>query len=113
MMGFILKLKKSDAKKTLEDGASNARSSKFFDYSKPEQYAARTKRHGGSFGHPKESTGYEQDQNFSQDDTVVPKKEMKRKKDYSNTKVKTRNLLTNVSYRRFKQSDFNKKCFYY
>ena len=32
-MGFILKLKKSDAKKTLEDGASNARSSKFFDYS--------------------------------------------------------------------------------
>ena len=33
---------------------------------------------------------------------------MKRRSDYSNTKVKTRNLLTNVSYRRFKQSDFNK-----
>ena len=36
---------------------------------------------------------------------------MKRKNDYSNTKVKTRNLLTNVLYRRFKQSDFNKTNF--
>ena len=36
---------------------------------------------------------------------------MKRRRDYSNTKVKTRNLLTNVSYRRFKQSDFNKASF--
>ena len=32
---------------------------------------------------------------------------MKRRKDYSNTKVKTRNLIKNVSYRRCKQSDFN------
>ena len=39
------------------------------------------------------------------------KKEMKRKSDYSNTKVKARNLLTNVSYRRFKQSDFYKDSF--
>ena len=36
---------------------------------------------------------------------------MKRRRDYSNAKVKTRNLLTNVSYRRFKQSDFNKASF--
>ena len=36
------------------------------------------------------------------------KKKMKQRNDYSNTKVKTRNLLTNVLYRRFKQSDFNK-----
>ena len=36
---------------------------------------------------------------------------MKQRKDYSNTKVKTRNLLTDVSYRRFKQSDFNKNSF--
>ena len=36
---------------------------------------------------------------------------MRRRRDYSNTKVKTRNLLTNVSYRRFKQSDFNKASF--
>ena len=36
---------------------------------------------------------------------------MKRRKDYSSTKVKTRNLLTDVSYRRFKQSDFNKSSF--
>ena len=35
----------------------------------------------------------------------------KRRKDYSNTKVKTRNLLTNVSYRRFRQSDFKKDNF--
>ena len=49
----------------------------------------------------------QQDQNSSQDDNVVPKKKMKRRKDYSNTKVKTRNLIKNVSYRRCKQSDFN------
>ena len=36
---------------------------------------------------------------------------MKRRKDYSNTKVKTRDLLTKVSFRRFKQSDFNKNSF--
>ena len=36
---------------------------------------------------------------------------MKRRKDYSNAKNKTRNLLTNVSYRKFKQSDFNKNNF--
>ena len=48
------------------------------------------------------------DQNFSQNDNVVPKKKMKWRKDYSNTKVKTRNILTNVSYRIFKQLDFNK-----
>ena len=36
---------------------------------------------------------------------------MKRRKDYSSTKVKTGNLLINVSYRRFKQSDFNKTSF--
>ena len=56
-----------------------------------------------------ENIGSQQDQNFLQDDNVVPKK--KRRKDYSNTKVKTRNLLTNVSYRRFKQSDFKKDSF--
>ena len=53
----------------------------------------------------------QQDQNFSQDNNVVLKKYMKRKNDYSNTKVKTRNLLTNDSYRRFKQSDFHNQCF--
>ena len=59
-----------------------------------------------------QSTGDQQDQKFIQDDKVVPKKKkMKRRNDYSNTKVKTRNLLTNVSYRRFKQSDFNKTSF--
>ena len=52
-----------------------------------------------------ENIGDQKDQNFSQDDNAVPKKKMKRRKGYSNTKVKTRNLLTNVSYRRFKQSD--------
>ena len=36
---------------------------------------------------------------------------MKRRNDYSNTKVKTKNLLTNVSYRRFKQSDFRNSNF--
>ena len=56
--------------------------------------------------------GDQQDQNSPQDISVVPKKKkMKTRKDYSNTKVKTRNLLANVSYRRFKKSDFNKNSF--
>ena len=58
-----------------------------------------------------ESIGDQQDQNLSQDDNVVPKEKMKRRKDYSSTKAKTRNLLRNVSYRRFKQYDFNKNNF--
>ena len=40
-----------DPKRTLEDGPSNARSSKFFDDSKPEQNGAGTKRYGDSFEH--------------------------------------------------------------
>ena len=36
---------------------------------------------------------------------------MKWRSDYSNTKVKTRNLLTNVSYGRFKQSGFHNQSF--
>ena len=40
-----------DAKRTLEDGASSARSNKFFDHSKPEQNGAGTIRHGDSFEH--------------------------------------------------------------
>ena len=39
------------------------------------------------------------------------KKKTKRRKDYSNAKVKMRNLLKNVSYRRFKQSDFKMDSF--
>ena len=38
-------------------------------------------------------------------------KKIKRRKDYSNTKVKTKNLLTNVSYIRFKKFYFNKGSF--
>ena len=43
----------------------------------------------------------QQNQSSSQDNNVVPKKQMRQRKDYGITKVKTRNLLTNVSYRRF------------
>ena len=39
-----------DAKKT-EDGSGDARPSHFFDYSKPEQSGAGTKRYGDSFEH--------------------------------------------------------------
>ena len=49
----------------------------------------------------------QQDQ-ISKNDNVIPKKKVKRRKNYSTIKVKTRNLLTNVSCRRFKQSDFHK-----
>ena len=41
----------------------------------------------------------------------MPLKKKKTRKDYGNIKVKTRNLLTNVSYRRFKQSDFKNDSF--
>ena len=62
-----------------------------------------------TFGENEEN---QQDLNFSQDNNVVPKKTIsKRRSDYSNTKVKTRNLLTNVAYRRFKQSDFHNNSF--
>ena len=49
-----------------------------------------------------ESIEYQQSLNFLQDNNVVPKKEMKCRSNYSNTKVKTRNLLVYDSYRRFK-----------
>ena len=55
-----------------------------------------------------ESIEDRQNQNSSQDNNVVPKRGIKRKSDYSNTKVKAKNLLTNFSYRHFKQSDFYK-----
>ena len=58
-----------------------------------------------------ENTEDQQELNLSQDNNVVPKQQIKQRNDYSNTKVKTRNLLTNVSYRRFKQSAFSKKSF--
>ena len=46
------------------------------------------------------------DLNFFQDDNDVPKKKIRTaKSSYSNTKVKARTLLTNVSYRRYKQQD--------
>ena len=53
----------------------------------------------------------QQGQDFFQDDNDVPKKEKNAKSNYSSTKVKARNLLTNVSYRRYKQKDFNNASF--
>ena len=51
--------------------------------------------------------GSQQDQNFFQDNKDVKKKKTKPKSssNYSDTKVKTRILLTNVSNRRYKQKD--------
>ena len=42
-----------DTKRILEDGSSDARSSEFFDDSKPQQTGAGTKRYGDSFEHLK------------------------------------------------------------
>ena len=50
----------------------------------------------------------QQDQNLSHDNNVVKSKQ---KPIYSSTKVKARNLLTNVAYRRYKDSDFTKTNF--
>ena len=52
----------------------------------------------------------QKNQNSSLDNNVFPKR-VKHRSDYSNSKVKARNLLTNVAYRRFKQSDFIKDSF--
>ena len=59
-----------------------------------------------------EETESQQDLYFSTDyNDVQPKKQRKEKSYYSSTKVKARNLLTYVSYRRFKQSDFENLSF--
>ena len=50
------------------------------------------------------------DPDFFQDDNDVPKKAKITTK-YSITKLKTRNLLTNVSYRRYKPEDVEKTNF--
>ena len=49
------------------------------------------------------------DEDFYQDDNDVEKKQ--KQQQYSNTKVKTRNLLRNVSYRRYKPEDVEKTNF--
>ena len=65
-----------------------------------------------------EEIGSQQDPDFFQDNIDVPKKKKKTqskkstaKSNYNSTKVKARNLLTNVSYRRYKQKDFNNASF--
>ena len=59
-----------------------------------------------------EETEKQEDQNFSQDDNdVQTKRKRTAESNYSNTKVKSRNLLTIVFYRRFKQKDFNNASF--
>ena len=54
--------------------------------------------------------GLERQLDFFQDDKDVNKKAKTTTK-HSNTKVKTRNLLTNVSYRRYKPEDVEKTNF--
>ena len=56
----------------------------------------------------------ELNQDFSSSDNVVkliPKKKMGKNVNYSPTKVKARNFLTNVSYNRIKNSDFENSSF--
>ena len=98
-----------DTKKTLEGGASNDRLSKIFSITKSEQTGTGArKRHEDSIEHLHRRDRKSSRPNFSQDDNDVPKKKRKitAKSNYSNTKVKARNLLTNISYRRFKQKHF-------
>ena len=56
----------------------------------------------------------ELNQDFSSSDDVVkliPKKKMCKNVNYSPTKVKARNFLTNISYNRIKNSDFENRSF--
>ena len=48
---------------------------------------------------------------FFQDDNTIPKKKKNAKTKYSNTKLKSRNLLTNISYRRYIAEDVEKVNF--
>ena len=69
-----------DAKRTLEDGASNARSSESFDDSKSEQNGAEQKDMETRLSTFTESIGDQKEQNFSQDDNAIPKKKDETKK---------------------------------
>ena len=56
----------------------------------------------------------ELNQDYSSSDNVVkliPKKKMHKNVNYSPTKVKARNFLTNLSYNRIKNSDFENRSF--
>ena len=87
------------------------------DFQKFSQFQSRQSKEGeekdmqtlvSTFSEEPES---QQDLNFFQDDNDVPKKNRTAKSSYSNSKVKARNLLTNVSYRRYKQQAFNNASF--
>ena len=56
-----------------------------------------------------DQNGCQQGQNFCLDDKDVPKKNKKKranKSPYSSTKIKARNFLSNISYRRISDEDF-------
>ena len=56
----------------------------------------------------------ELNRDFSSTDNVIeliPNKKMRKYVNYSPTKVKARNFLTNVSYNRIKNSDFKNRSF--
>ena len=50
---------------------------------------------------------------FSSDNVIIPKKTIKKRSfnNYSPTKVKARNFLTNISYNRVNDEDFNNRSF--
>ena len=59
-----------------------------------------------------EQNGSQQDLNFCLDDKDVPKKRVKKSiTPYSPTKIKARNFLSNISYRRISDKDFQNANF--
>ena len=51
---------------------------------------------------------------FSSDNVIIPKKTIKKRSSFNNyspTKVKAKNFLTNISYNRVKDEDFNSRSF--
>ena len=60
-----------------------------------------------------EQNGSQPDQNFCLDDKDVPKKKKGKKSEsrYSPTKIKARNFLRNISYRRISDKDFQNANF--
>ena len=102
-----------DVEKTLKQDGTHDRFSKFDKDPEPEfNGRGRVRKRGYEeiLSTLREGLESQLDLDFLQDDNDVQKKAETTTK-YSNTKVKTKNLLTNVSYRRYKPDDIEKKTF--
>ena len=104
-----------NVEKTLKQDDAHNEFSKFDTDSEQQEFNGRDRKRGNE-EISEQSIGRiriienQPDPDFCQDDNDVQTK-IKTTTKYSNAKVKTRNLLTNVSYRRYKPEDIEKTNF--